>query len=438
MIKEPAAPRFARAAVFFGVFLPFALGHYLASLLRNVNAVLAPSLLSTLSLDAADLGLLTSTFFFAFVVAQLPIAAALERYGPYKVQVALLVVAAFGVLLFANGQNFGQLLVARGVIGFGVGGTLMIGVKAVSARVARERLPSLHGYMIAVGGLGAASATLPVRMVLGYTDWRGLFIGLAVLVACIALVTWLVRPRAPLADAGVNTPRPPTALSLLAVWQNRDFRKTITLVLVPHTIFWGMQGFWIGRWLTDVARFPEGAVTYLLYLGMAAVIFGAIGVGIVTEWAGRRGIVPHDVAAIGVSAFMLVQFAFVLNYAPSFQMLAVLFTLVGTIAGIEYSIVAQSVPRELAGHASSCLNMLIFLGAFLVQAGFGLVLSLWEPDFLGRYPAVAYQAGFGVLVLLQLPGLLSYLRQRRPAICAVDMLALEEDEFEVSTLGSAR
>jgi MFS family permease len=434
MNQEPPPSWSCRAAMFFGVFLPFALGHYLSSLLRNVNAVMAPSLLESLSLNAADLGLLTSTFFFAVVVAQLPIAAAMERYGPYKVQVALLLVAACGVVLFAKGQSFSQLVVARAVIGFGVGGTLMIGVRAVSARISRDKLPSLHGYLIAVGGLGAASATLPVRLALHYTNWRGLFIGLAALLACIALLTWLVRPRAPQAAARTHTPRPPTALSLLAVWQNRDFRKTISLVLVPHTIFWGMQGFWIGRWLSDVARFPEAAVAYLLYLGMAAVIFGAIGVGLVTEWAGRRGIVPHDVAAIGVSAFVLVQFAFVLNYAPSFQMLAVLFTLVGTIAGIEYTIVAQSVPRELTGHASSCLNMLIFLGAFLVQAGFGRIISLWSPDARGHYPAVAYQVGFGVLVLLQLPGLFGYLRQRRPVKCSFDMLIPEEEEYETSTI----
>jgi hypothetical protein len=55
---------------------------------------------------------------------------------------------------------------------------------------------------------------------------------------------------------------------------------------MPHTVFFGIQGLWISRWLSDVARYSEEAVGYLLYLGMAAVIFGAIAVGMVTEWAG--------------------------------------------------------------------------------------------------------------------------------------------------------
>jgi hypothetical protein len=75
-------------------------------------------------------------------------------------------------------------------------------------------------------------------------------------------------------------------------------------------------------------------------------------------------------------------------------------------------------PRELTGRAATCLNLLIFVGAFLVQAGFGLVVGLWQPDGGGRYPAHAYQVAFGMLVLLQLPGLIGYLRRRfktRPA-----------------------
>jgi hypothetical protein len=62
--------------------------------------------------------------------------------------------------------------------------------------------------------------------------------------------------------------------------------RDATLVLMPHTVFFGIQGLWISRWLSDVARYSEEAVGYLLYLGMAAVIFGAIAVGMVTEWAG--------------------------------------------------------------------------------------------------------------------------------------------------------
>ena len=402
----PAAARLSGLAVFFYVFLPFALGHYLSSLLRTINAVLAPQLLGELALDSAQLGLLTSAFFFAFALVQLPVGLALDRFGPRKVQLVLMLVASAGVMMFARGQSFAELLVARAIIGFGLGGCFMSAVKAISSTIAPSRLPSVHGYLIAVGGLGAASATLPVRKALEFTDWRGLFLLLAGLVACVGLLIWLLAPRGQGASRQAFRWR-----SIGEVYANPVFRRTVTLVLIPHAVFFGIQGLWIGRWLSDVARFPDPAVAYLLYMSMASVIFGAIAVGMITEWAGRRGIAPMRVAGCGLVLFMLVQLAFVVNYKPSYQLLSVLFTLVGSITGIEYAIVAQSMPSSLTGRAATCLNLLIFVAAFLVQAGFGQVLALWDAAPGAHYPAEAYQAAFAVLIALQLPGVIGFFRR---------------------------
>ena len=422
-------PRLSGVAVFFTVFLPFALGHYLSSLLRNVNAVLAPDLLKALALTPGQLGFLTSAFFFAFALVQLPVGIALDRYGPRKVQLALMLLAALGALLFARGQTFVQLVLARAILGCGLGGCFMSAVKAISTWIAPGKLPSVHGYLIAIGGLGAASSTMPVRMALEHTDWRGLFLLLGLLIAASGAAIWLLAPPSG-KPAGA---RPPVLASLREVVRTPTFRTTTSLVLIPHAVFFGIQGLWIGRWLSDVARFPDDAVAYLLYMGMAAVIFGAIAVGMITEWAGRRGMAPLDVAGCGVALFVLVQAAFVAGYAPSFQLLSVLFTLVGTITGIEYAIVAQSMPRELTGRAATCLNLLIFVGAFLVQAGFGLLVGCWTPDAAGHYPAQAYRVAFGALVLLQLPGLLAHLRRRRAGRAKAAVPARDETAEEART-----
>lgn len=402
-----AAPLSGRAMLVL-VFLPFALGHFLSCLMRTVNATLAPQLVAALALTPGQLGLLTSAFFLAFALAQLPVGIALDRWGPARVQLPMLLLAGVGALAFAGGQSFAQLLVARALIGLGLGGCFMAAVKAISTWIAPARLPSVQGYLIAAGGLGAAAATLPVRLALQYMDWRGLFLWLAVAAALTGILIRALPPPQPAAA------HPPALLAALgAVYRHPAFREAALLVLIPHTVFFGVQGLWIGRWLSDVARFSEAAVSYLLYLGMAAVIFGAIAVGMLTEWAGRRGVRPVSVAAAGVALFIAVQAGFVLDWRPSYPLLSVLFTLVGTVTGIEYTIVAQSLPGALTGRAATCLNLLIFLGAFAVQAGFGLVVGCWRPDAGGHYPASAYQAAFAALVLLQLPGLLWFVRRRR-------------------------
>ncbi|WP_371868012.1 MFS transporter [Pseudoduganella rivuli] len=407
------------------VFLPFALGHFMSSLLRNVNAILAPQLVAALALTPAQLGLLTSAYFFTFALAQLPVGMALDRFGPRRVQFAMLWVAALGAVVFAGSREFNQLVAARAVMGIGLAGCFMAAVKAVSTWISPAKLPSVQGYLIAVGGLGAASATLPVRLALHYMDWRWLFVMLGAGCAVIALLIWLLTPTPP-----ATPPKPFNRRMFADICTHPVFRSTAALMLLPHAVFFGVQGLWIARWLQDVGRFAPAAIAWLLYLGMAAVVFGAIATGMLTEWAARRGIAPLSLAACGITLFVAVQLGFVLDWRPGYAQLAVLFTLTGTITGIDYAIVAQAMPPALTGRASTCLNLFIFLAAFCVQAGFGLVVGLWQPDALQRYPAIAYQAAFGVLVLLQLPGLLVFGWRHRAALmrCAERMRGIRYND----------
>ncbi|SFU89207.1 MFS transporter [Pseudoduganella namucuonensis] len=439
-VREPGT--LSGLAMFCLVFMPFALGHFLSSLLRNINAVLAPQLLTELALTPGQLGLLTSACFLTFALVQLPIGMALDRFGPRRVQFAMLMVAAIGTMAFAGSREFTQLMVARAVMGVGLAGCFMAAVKAISTWISPAKLPSVQGYLIAVGGLGAASSTLPVRLALQYTDWRWLFILLAGGCAIVALLIYLLAPTPPAAP-----PKPFTRRMLGEICGHPAFRETAGLVLLPHAVFFGIQGLWIARWLADVARFPEQAIAWLLYLGMAGVIFGAISVGMITEWAARRGIAPLTVAAAGIALFIAIQCGFVLNWRPSYQLLSVLFTLVGTITGIEYAIVAQAMPPALTGRASTCLNLFIFLAAFAVQAGFGLVVGLWSPDLTRHHPAIAYQTAFGLLVLLQLPGLAVFCwrrwtRRRRdsgtPAPSGKMAALISKEEYETGSLWPSR
>jgi len=394
--------------LFWMVLLPFSLGHFLQCLMRNVNATLAPQLLAALALTPGQLGLLTSVYFFSFALVQLPVGIALDRWGPARVQWPLLLLAMLAALGIAVGQQFSQVLAARALLGFGLGGCFMAALKALALWGTPARLPVLQGYLIAVGGLGAVSATLPVRWLLQVTDWRGVFVGLALLALLVAL---LIRTLAPVVP--VNRAAPDNAAALRLVLQDPVFRQVLQLLLVPHMVYFGVQGLWLGRWLADVGHYSDLEVGYLLYLSMAAIILGAIANGQLTQWAARRGVPMLCIAAMCVALFVLVQIGLLSPWRPAFPLLAVLFTLTGTTTGIDYTILAQSVPAGLSGRAVTCLNLLIFLGAFGVQAGFGLVLASWPQNALQQLPAAAYQTAFGLLIALQLIGLWRYLWPRR-------------------------
>jgi sugar phosphate permease len=71
------------------VFFPFVSGYYLSYIYRTINALISADLTAELRFNAADLGLLTSTYFLTFAIAQLPLGILLDRYGPRRVKSAL-------------------------------------------------------------------------------------------------------------------------------------------------------------------------------------------------------------------------------------------------------------------------------------------------------------------------------------------------------------
>ena len=80
-------------------FVPFAAGYFLSYFFRNVNAVIAKDLVREFGLAPSDLGLLTSVYFLAFGLAQLPVGVLLDRYGPRRVVATLLCVTGLGAFV---------------------------------------------------------------------------------------------------------------------------------------------------------------------------------------------------------------------------------------------------------------------------------------------------------------------------------------------------
>jgi MFS family permease len=388
-----------KPATFFAcVFLPFGLGHFMSVLLRMVGGVTAPAMLARYGLDQAQLGVLSGAYFLGFALVQLPVGQALDRYGPRRVQATLLPLAAFACWGFGHASDFTGLLLARLLLGASLGACFMAAVKAAATWGACARLPSTGGWLISAGGLGGAAATLPVQWLLDAAGWHGLFNWLALALALVAALIAVATP------APVCPParRQRWAEGARQVWSNREVRRIAGLLAVPHMAYFGLQGLWIGRWL-HAGGLQEIEVAWQLYLCMVGAVFGAIGAGLLVERAERRGVAALDVAAAGLALFILVQLAMAFGWPPSLAGLAVLFSVAGAVAGLEYTLVARAVPKDLAGRATTCLNLLVFSGAFAVQALSGYLAQL------------SFAAVFVVVAMAQCGGLLVYVAGRRKA-----------------------
>ncbi len=72
--------------LWFRLVPAYAAGYFLSYGLRSINAVIAPELMHDMGLTSSGLGLLTSTYFLAFGLFQLPLGLLLDRFGPRRVE----------------------------------------------------------------------------------------------------------------------------------------------------------------------------------------------------------------------------------------------------------------------------------------------------------------------------------------------------------------
>jgi MFS family permease len=185
------------------LLLPLAAAYFASYFFRTINALISGELASDLHLQAGHLGLLTSVYFLTFAFVQIPAGFLLDRFGPRRVQIVLLLIAAFGASLFAVAKNFELLFIGRALIGLGVAASLIAGLKAIAMWFPKERLALINGCFITIGTLGVVAATAPSDLLLHFVGWRTLFALLAVFcLLCAGLIFALLpesRTRAAIA-----------------------------------------------------------------------------------------------------------------------------------------------------------------------------------------------------------------------------------------------
>jgi MFS family permease len=392
--RKVAANLVANGSLILRVFLPFVTGYYVAYLFRSINAVMALPLATELGLSAGDLGLLTSIYFLTFAAAQIPIGILLDRYGPRRIQSALMVVTALGSALFAASENFSMLLLGRALIGLGVAAALTAGMQALVLWFPRERVPLLNGLMVMLGALGAVTATWPAEFLLASIGWRELFGLFAALTAVCAVLIYLVVPE--VARVASKT----TSVGMKRVYVDPRFWRLAPLSASCIGTAWALQGLWAAQWFADVEGLDRAGVVHHLFIMAIALSVGAIGLGIAADRLRRRGVGPEVLLGLVATAFIAIQLALILRLPwPSYLLWSGV-AATGAATVLSYAILAEYVPKELTGRANGALNLFHVAAAFAVQYVTGVVVQQWVPD-TGHYPEVAYRIAFAFNVAVQ-------------------------------------
>lgn len=386
----------AEAWLWLRVFAPFALGYYLSYALRTVNAVIAPELTRELSLSAADLGLLTSTYFLSFAAFQIPLGLLLDRFGARRVEAALLLLAAAGSAVFALGESLTSLGIGRALIGLGVSACLMASFKSFHQWFAPERQASLVGAIMVAGGLGALSASVPLEMSLPLFGWRGVFWGLAGLSLVVAAAVFTVPDR----QAGISTEGLGEALRGIGnVLGSRVFWRYAPINLVGTGGFMALQALWAVPWLINVNGYSRGEAAQHLFLMSLALLAGYLLIAAFSTRLARRGIPPLRLFVAGMLLGWATALFIVAGLGPTW-LLWMLYGFALSSGNLSYPLVTAAFPPQYSGRVNTAYNLMTFVGAFSIQWGFGALVDLLSAS--GSEPRNAYRATFATLLAMQL------------------------------------
>ncbi len=393
------------------VLAPFAAGYFLSYLFRSVNAVVGPRLVVDLELSATGLGLLTSAYLLAFALFQLPLGILLDRFGPRRVQAALLATAALGAVLFAAGADLLTLTIARALIGLGFAGGLMSGFKAIVLWVPEARRALANACVMSFGALGSLVATVPVELAVEAVGWRPVFVGLAAITLAVATLILMIVPERALAAPSERFKL--QIAGLIQIGRDPLFWRLAPLLATTAGTHIAIQTLWAGPWLRDVAGLDRiGVANYLMAIAIGF-LTGILLSGAVADRLVRRGVDLLTVMLGFLVPFFLAELALVLQWTGASLLIWTVFGMTGQVAILAYPWLASHYGAALSGRAHTAMNLLIFLAAFGAQYAIGALIDLFPTTAAGGYSAQGYQVAFGAFFVIQLLALVWYLPGHR-------------------------
>jgi predicted MFS family arabinose efflux permease len=305
------------------------------------------------------------------------------------------------------------LWLGRALIGIGVSACLMAPLKAYRAWYPPERQSQLASWMLVFGTCGALATTVPVAMLLPAIGWRGVFWAMAamIILATILLFVRLKPVEKEMLHQQAKMPTPPAAPGgYRAIFSDPYFRRMALLGGVYQGGFMAIQTLWAGPWMVNVLGLSVDEASRVLFLFNLFLMFSYIGL---SWWApryvsygDRPGIPALRVVTYGLALSMLIQLAMLLFPYTWAWVFWLIFALVVTVTTLTQTHVSLSFPSSQAGRANSAFNLTLFIGAFALQWGMGLLIDVFVSQ--GWSQPSAIRMAWAVYLMFQLGALIFF------------------------------
>lgn len=362
---------------------------------RSALSVAAPFIQDEMGLDATQLGLLFSSFFFGYVIMCFIGGWAADKFGPRKTFGAS---ASFwsvmcGMTAFAPG--FGSLMIARILFGIGEGPMGTTTNKSIANWFPRKEAARAVGITNAGQPLGAAIAAPIVGLIALQWGWRPAFVVIAVL-GLVWAILWMKffrdtpeqhkkisREELEYIKAGQDEGNVAAAQSTRKIWYY-IFSLPILGVAIAFFCFNYVQYFfltWLPSYFTEYQGLAVADMAVVTVLPWIAAAFGFIFGGTISDLIFRatgnvllaRKSMIFGGLSIAAACVFLSANSDSLFWAVTWIVIAALFAYMTPQAC--WALLQDVVPRDRVGAAGGFVHLLANLAGIIAPLLTGIIIQ---------------------------------------------------------------
>lgn len=399
-------------------FIVVGLAYVLSFFHRFAPAAISGDLQQTFHASGAELGGLAATYFYVYMIMQIPTGILVDTMGPRRVVAIGGLIAGIGSMMFGMADSLAAASVGRVLVGLGVSVTFISLLKLNASWFHDRHFATMTGATILMGNVGSLLAAAPLAWALGFVSWRTVFVAVGVLSLLLAVLDWWLVRNQP-SDAGLPSMRELDGKEahplhtghwydgLLIVLRNRATWPGLWVNMGIAGSLFAFAGLWAVPFLRDVYGMDRAAATDHTTLMLAGFAIGAFFIGTLSDRMGKRKPLMTAGALIYCLCWLPMLFGMDLTSGLSYA----LFLLMGVCAPsftLSWSCAKEVNPHALSGMATSVVNIGAFLGTAIMQPLVGWAIDRAHLD-AGIAPLALsdYQYGIAILMGFSLMGLVA-------------------------------
>lgn len=257
-------------------------------------SVMTATLMKTFDISGIELGNLAASYFYAYLVLQIPAGLLLDRFGPRKTTTLAIGLCALGSLVFARADTLFIASVGRMITGAGAAFAAVNCLKLIANWFPYRHFALMAGLMMTMAMLGAVGGQAPLAAFIQKMQWRHAIEVLGAAGLVLAVLFWLVvRNKAPdhARERHIVPTKIPFLESMKQIFKNPQswwLSVYSGFAFAPVMVFGGLWGVSFIAEAFTLSHNVSAQMVSLIFIGFA---IGAPVFGWLSDYLGRRRIV---------------------------------------------------------------------------------------------------------------------------------------------------